>query len=258
MMSAAGKHIDLELGVGRYPDPVHIFVQFLSMVPPGPLSIICNCLRTSSKQYIVKVELSRAQSTSTAPAPEASDAFTTIAIVTYTDLSREKGLSQDTTPAIAAPFPNRETDCAAIDDPVVEATPVTRKMNWIAPRTTNGFWGHRLGGHHREVWVSFRDGSKFSDILHLAFLADMPLQPAATHQAGFYTKYALSTLCMSVEIKKRPDPNMQWVMIRSHSNKVSKGRYDVSVHIFDESDDILALSNHVVFTPQLRPRASKM
>lgn len=254
MLSATQKFLVLEFGPGKYPHPIHVFVQFLSMVPAGSVTITCHSLRTSSRQCVVRVELSR-NSASSEPQPP-----TTVAIVTYGDLSKEKGVSQDTKPVITT-LPNRYTDCVPIDDPVVDATPVTRKLHWIAPNA-NGLWGHRLGGHHREVWLSPRDGSKMSSIFHLAVLADMPLQPPATHELGFYTKYALSTLCLSVEFKKIPHPDTRWVMTRSHSHKVSNGRYDVNVQVLDEFGELLALSNHVAYIVPLRPppkpKASKM
>lgn len=163
MLSATRKYLELEFGPGRYPDPVNVFVQFLSMVPPGAVVITCNRLRNSSRQCVLRVELSR----------PGSAEFTTVSIVTFGDLSKEKGLSQDTRPAIPTPLPQRQTECVPIDDPVVDATPVTRKLHWIAPKGANGLWGHRLGGHHREVWLSPRDGSKLSSIYHLALLADL-------------------------------------------------------------------------------------
>lgn len=86
-------------------------------------------------------------------------------------------------------------------------------------------------------------------------IAVKPLQPPATHRKGFYARYALSTLCLSVEFKKRPSPTAQWVMTRSNSNKVSNGRYDVNLQIFDEGGDVLALSNHVLYVSELRARA---
>lgn len=267
MLSATRKYLELEFGPGRYPDPIHVFVQFLNIVPPGQVIITCHILRTSSRQCVVRVELSRLVSA-------AEVQSTTVAIVTYGDLSKEKGLSQDAEAALSlsTPLPNRDTECVPIDDPVVDATPVTRKLHWIAPQGANGLWGHRLGGHQREVWLSPRDGSKWSSIFHLAMLADMvgqhhnqplhslpatndqqPLQPPATHEQGFYTRYALSTLCLSVEFKRNPHPDTQWVMTRSNSTKVFNGRYDVNLQILDESGELLALSHHVVYIVPLKP-----
>ncbi|KAL4890508.1 thioesterase-like superfamily-domain-containing protein [Aspergillus ambiguus] len=246
MLAAAQQFAAAKFPDGRFPDPVHVFVQFLKMVPPGEVCITCDLLRASSRQCVVKVDLTAGPSTSP----------TTVGIVTLADMSKEAGLSQPSQPTACTPPapPNRETECMTVDDPVVDATPVTAKLNWVAPRPADGFWGHRLGGHHREVWVSFRDGARIDDVYHLALLSDMPLQPPATHQAGFYLRYALSTLCLSVEFKKRPDPSTQWVMIRSNSLQVRDGRYDVNVQILDEAGDILALSNHVVYISELRPR----
>lgn len=169
MLSAAKKFILAELGDGRFPDPVHAFVQFLSMVPPGPVSITCKLLRVSSRQCVVNVKLVRSPNALwKKPEPPA-----TVGIFTYGDLSKERGLSQAGDPTLTIPAPRRETECVTIDDAVVDATPVTRKLHWVAPRSANGLWGHRLGGHHREVWLSFRDGSKISDFLDLALLSDM-------------------------------------------------------------------------------------
>lgn len=169
MLSAAKKFIVTELGDGRFPDPVHAFVQFLSMVPPGPVSITCKFLRVSKRQCVVNVELVR----SSAALWKKPELPATVGIFTYGDLSKERGLSQASDPALRIPVPPRETECVTIDDPVVDSTPVTRKLHWLAPRSANGLWGHRLGGHNREVWISFRDGSKISDCLHLALLSDM-------------------------------------------------------------------------------------
>lgn len=168
MLNATRKFIELEFPDKHLPDPIHVFVQFISMVPSGNVTISCHCLRVSSRQCAVKVELFRHRANSS----EVSGPLSTIAIVTYGNFAKEKGLSQD--PNIKpTPIPSREKECVLIDDPVVDSTPVTSKLNWIAPKSPNGLWGHRLGGHNREVWLSFRDGSKISDPLHLALLADM-------------------------------------------------------------------------------------
>lgn len=167
MLSATRKYIELEFPDKHLPDPIHVFVQFLSMVPPGNVRIACNCLRVSSRQCVVRVELYRQRDT------QSTDAPSTVAIVTYGNIPHERGLTQDTKPAISAPLPKLETECVHIDDPVVGATPVTRKLHWVAPKSANGLWGHRLGGHHREVWLSFRDGSRIASVFHLVMLADM-------------------------------------------------------------------------------------
>lgn len=165
-LSATRKFLAQEFGTTRYPDPIHAFVQFLKMVPPGPVSLRCTGLRVSSRQCVVRVELAQAQAS--------ASELAAVAIVTHADLSKEHGLTQTAAaPVSASRFPNRVRDCEIIDDPVVDATPVTSKLNWVAPRAANGLWGHRLGGHQREVWISFRDGSAISDVLHLALLSDM-------------------------------------------------------------------------------------
>ncbi|PYH99948.1 hypothetical protein BO71DRAFT_415186 [Aspergillus ellipticus CBS 707.79] len=253
MLSAGKRFIAQEVGAARYPDPVHAFVQFLHMVHPGLLVITCTLLRVSSKQCAVQVELAHHPQSS-----DGSDSLSTkvLGIFTYADIPRETGLTQKGMPVVATQLPDRGKECIAIDDPVVYATPVTAKMNWVAPRSPDGLWGHRLGGHHREVWLSFRDGSTFSDLLHLAYISDLPLQPPATHIPDFYAKYAISTLCLSIEFKKRPEPATKWVMIRSNSHQVLNGRYDVELQIFDEKGELLALSNHVAFTADLKPKST--
>ncbi|KAL4943879.1 hypothetical protein BDV06DRAFT_188900 [Aspergillus oleicola] len=284
LLSAARKSIKLNRnleagqveGEAKYPDPIYVFTQFLRMVPPGPVVISCKILRATSRLCVVKVELSldaspelgkeqesERQQPQTPPSrpeiPQAQQGPACVAIATFANLDKESGLSQTLTSssslsslnANAYTPPNRLTECVRIDDPVVDATPVTRKLNWVAPRSADGLWGHRLGGHEREVWLSFRDGAMISGLGYLALLSDMPLQPPATHEAGFYTSHALSTLCQSVEFKKRPGPKTQWVLVRSNSHKVVDGRYDLNVQILDENGDILALSHHVVFISDL-------
>ncbi|PLB45243.1 hypothetical protein P170DRAFT_366065 [Aspergillus steynii IBT 23096] len=256
-LSATRKFLAQEFGDAQYPDPIHAFVQFLKMVPPGLVSLCCTCLRVSSRQCVVRVELAQTKSLRPPrdPASTSTAEPAAVAIVTYADLSKEHGLTQTAAnPTIPSRFPDRVRDCAVIDDPIVDATPVTSKLNWVAPRASNGLWGHRLGGHQREVWISFRDGSAISDVLHLALLSDMPLQPPATHEPKFYERYALFTLCLSVEFKKRPHPSTQWVLVKSNSHTVRNGRYDVQVQILAENGDLLALSHHVLHVFGLRAR----
>ncbi len=69
--------------------------------------------------------------------------------------------------------------------------------------------------------------------------------------------YALSTLCLSVEFKKRPEPDTEWVLLRSNSHKVADGRYDVNIQVFNEDAEILALSNHVVYVSELKGNSGK-
>ncbi|RAK74859.1 thioesterase family protein [Aspergillus fijiensis CBS 313.89] len=269
MLSAGRKFLEQELGDGLYPDPVHAFVQFLREVHPGECTITCTISRTSSRRCVVTVELKRAAAAALKDQRETPNTTgspslitTTLGVFTYADISKEQGLTLEphsastkvaAAAAIRPPLPNRQTECTTIDNPVVDATPVTRKMHWVAPRSANGLWGHRLGGHNREVWLSFRDGTKFSDILHLAYLSDLPLHPAATHTPDFYAKHAISTLCLSIEFKRRPDPATEWVLTRSTSYQIARGRYDVSLQIYDESGALLALSQHVVFVTDLKP-----
>lgn len=167
MLAATRKYVDTKFGERRYPDPINVFVQFLRPIAAGKVFVACQILRSSPRQCVVKVELSTKPRTGTS----AEGACSTFAIITQGNLSKEKGVSQETRPIISADLPNRETQCTKITDPIVEATPVTSKLRWIAPRSDDGRWGHRLGGHIREVWLSFKDGSKI-DTLTLAFLAD--------------------------------------------------------------------------------------
>ncbi|KAL4972556.1 thioesterase-like superfamily-domain-containing protein [Aspergillus desertorum] len=255
MLSAAHKFINSDTeAVVKCPDPIHIFVQFLRKVRPGQISVSCKTLFATSRLCVVKVDLKLSREIEPGHG-ETHESPACIAIATFTNFDKEKGPTQDPIPSKPLgthPLPSREIECVTIDDPVVDATPVTRKLHWVAPRSADGLWGHRLGGHQREVWLSFRDGSLISDILHLALLADMPLQPPATHTAGFYSRHALSTLCLSVEFKKRPGPSTKWVLVRSNSQRVLDGRYDMNVQILDEDGEILALSNHVVYISNLK------
>lgn len=136
------------------------------MVPPGTVSVTCTCLRLSSRQCVVRAELSRPFESSSS----GNSALSTTAIITYGNLGSESGL---TLASKQIPLPDRNAECVVVDDPVVDSTPVTSKLNWVAPKSVDGLWGHRLGGHNREVWISFRDGSLISDTRHLALLADL-------------------------------------------------------------------------------------
>ncbi|KAL3476809.1 thioesterase-like superfamily-domain-containing protein [Aspergillus californicus] len=263
MLSAAQRYLNLE-NKEKYPDPIHIFTQFLYMVPPGPVEISCKTLRRTSRACVVQVDLTQVSGTHPPASSTASQySFSTacFAVATLSDLASEIGFTISapgpaSTPELPLKSLPPRTECILITHPVVNSTPVTRKLNWVAPRSPDGLWGHRLGGHVRETWLSFRDGSKINDLQILAMLVDLPLQPPATHKDPnlFYSQYALSTLCLSVELKKRPSLDTEWVFVRSDSQSVSRGRYDLDVRIYDESDSLLALSRHVVLISELKGR----
>jgi len=51
-------------------------------------------------------------------------------------------------------------------------------------------------------------------------------------------------MSMTTEIKKVPK-GAKWLYMRARANVIKDGRYDLEVHILDQSGELVALSKHI-------------
>jgi len=52
-----------------------------------------------------------------------------------------------------------------------------------------------------------------------------------------------ATMSMTTEIKKVPN-GAKWLYMRSRANLIKNGRFDLEIHVVDESGDLVALCKH--------------
>ncbi|KAI1322040.1 thioesterase-like superfamily-domain-containing protein [Xylariaceae sp. FL0255] len=133
------------------------------------------------------------------------------------------------------------------------------KVRMYAPRD-----GHVLPNIVDE-WICFASGERFRDSA-VAFVSDMwpqlleglvkrqteimdPKASAAEKsekQNMDLSWYWYPTLTLSLDVKKPlPAEGVQWLHVRALSKQVRNGRFDYEIVIYDENEEIVALSHHI-------------
>lgn len=60
-----------------------------------------------------------------------------------------------------------------------------------------------------------------------------------------HAKFWYPTLSLNLDVKKLlPKEGVEWLFVRVQAKKISKGRFDLQVEVYDESNDLVALSTH--------------
>lgn len=60
-----------------------------------------------------------------------------------------------------------------------------------------------------------------------------------------HAKYWYPTLSLNLDVKKLlPTEGVEWLFVRVQAKKISRGRFDLQVEVYDESNDLVALSTH--------------
>ncbi|KIN03293.1 hypothetical protein OIDMADRAFT_40868 [Oidiodendron maius Zn] len=259
-INAAQQFLSAKFGPESSPHAIGSYIQFLSRVQPGVVFFSCHLLRRSSFQIVVRVELAPdSQTRLVTDAP--GSGLSAVAIITFGNMFKEVGLSQETISSIMTDLPNRERDCQEIDDPYMRATPMTRKFRWWSPRNNspngNGLWGHRAGGHIRDTFISLADGSPVG-LYEITWFADIGFQPPLTHERDLPLYWQVSTTSIAIEYKRPIPKDLEWALVRTNSHVVRHGRYDIDIFIVDPADNgILVLARHLVYVRPFKMLSSK-
>lgn len=113
-----------------------------------------------------------------------------------------------------------------------------------------------------DQWITYRNGEKFTNE-SLGYVADMFPQivesfkaeedPYAIKQADpktenkSFAKFWYPTVLLNLDVKKAlPEEGVEWLFVRTQSKRISRGRLDLEVIVFDDVGDVVALSHHVV------------
>ncbi|KAJ9655189.1 hypothetical protein H2198_005885 [Neophaeococcomyces mojaviensis] len=60
-----------------------------------------------------------------------------------------------------------------------------------------------------------------------------------------HAKYWYPTLSLNLDVKKLlPEEGVDWLFVRVQAKKIARGRFDLQVEVYDESNDLVALSTH--------------
>ena len=218
-------------------------LEFINRSSAGPAEISIQELKLGQQFSFVRLQLLQKHTGKSRICIEAT--------CTMGNMSREVesgGVSLPTKPMSSLrPIP-RLNDCELWNrDPRWNPRrPGAIKIDIYLPRGTPILLAHpTLGPSVREQWVKWADhaGQEGFSIASLLYLADAfrPLPEAYGLKGKWFP-----TLSYGLDIKKAPPTakGWEWLFLRIEMNVVSNGRYDLSVMIFDEEGELVAMGNH--------------
>ena len=69
--------------------------------------------------------------------------------------------------------------------------------------------------------------------------------------------FFISTLSLTIEYKKPIPKDLQWAMVRTHTNIVRNGRCDVDIYILDTKREVIALARQVCLLHPIQKAITK-
>lgn len=198
--------------------------------------------------------------------------------VTMTDMSSEAGLTLDTGFELhPKPLPVSLTDLADNKDqnflrrgrdPLAEFRRAGTNMamhlmrperrpphfpralldQWVRfkPEGKEGAHTNDALGFIVDIFPQIIEGYVNPDLEEAVLTRDMSAEEAqqlikSRKRQGFW----YPTLLLNLDVKKLlPPEGVEWLFVRVQATKISKGRFDLSIHVLDEQGDLVALSTH--------------
>ncbi|KAI5461574.1 thioesterase-like superfamily-domain-containing protein [Mariannaea sp. PMI_226] len=249
-LNAAEQFISTNFPSNSKTHVISSYIQFFRNMLSGQVNLTCGLVSNTSRQIVIKVELAGSTQPDSIPDIPPVKITSVLAIFTFRTNDPTDGLSQQISSPALANLPDREKDCSQIDVPFMNYLPMTRKFRWWSPRSSpsdgKGVWGHHAGGNIRDVFIRTAESLPLG-IHELTWIVDLGLQPPFTLDDDLVLRYEVATLNITIEYKKPIPQQLEWVLVRTHSNVVRQGRYDVDCFIIDPKDnEVLLLARHVV------------
>ncbi|KAM5356822.1 hypothetical protein ACJ41O_003468 [Fusarium nematophilum] len=243
------------------PDPFAAHWQFLNMTHAGPAVLVVEEAKTGRGMSVVHISLYQGGLTSQSPWISEKSKKRTVAYITNTLLSAEKGITLPTGFDIDNPPPladlaklstGQDPNWERLQMGIMLQVPMLHNFEFFTPRRSP----HRPASH--DLWMRMSNGERFTPA-SLGYIADAgpallieTFRPedaeAPVPEGGFAINkvFWYPTVTMSLEVKKPlPVEGEEWLRIRVAAKVVRGGRYDAEVVVFDQSGDVVALSNHV-------------
>ena len=255
------------------PDTLQVHFQFLGRTAAGPAYVRVQDVKLGRNTSVVHVSLHQGDMLDSAPWIDATASTNgeVFAYVTNMDLGAEKGISLPTEWTLSYPPPR--PDLHALKSgraqgwkkyylPLMERVQSLHMLEYYVP--AGGFANRAT----QDYWIRCANGETFSNLM-LGFVADCaaplvieayrqtsedapPRQDEVPMRQGFW----YPTLTMSIDVKKKlPDQGAEWLQLRAASKQIKNGRSDSEIVVFDESGDLVMLSNHVALAVDFRMNA---
>ncbi|KAF4630465.1 hypothetical protein G7Y89_g7679 [Cudoniella acicularis] len=221
------------------PDAIHLQIQFIAVVPQGPLVFAFRDIKLGRKFSVVEVEIK-------AKGRDGKLSTRAVAIVTQGNLATEAGATWENCEKSAnAPVPRHlcERWC---EEWWMNALQTARQYRLYIPKGgPDRQFKNRFGPGIRETWSKIDDGSAF-EVVHLGTLCDpIAAIPISFSNLGDGPKnlfdFKYPTISMSMEVKKDPK-GAEWLFTRTVFRPASNGRIGIDVTVMDEGGDIVAVA----------------
>lgn len=245
------------------PDPVSASWHFLNATHAGPAVLVVRDAKPGRGTSVLHMALYQGHLLDEKPWVSADSKARAVAYVTSTSLAREAGITLSTGFRLGDPPPpadltklRQDGDDGVwerLDIPIFVYVPVLKKLQYFVPKAC------RYRPARYDFWLRSADGEPFTNA-SLGWVCDQgpPLivesfRPDGADSAvlageGFARDkvFWYPTVTMSLDVKKAlPAGGEEWLRLRVSAKVVRNGRYDAEVVVFDEEEDVVALSNHV-------------
>ncbi len=105
----------------------------------------------------------------------------------------------------------------------------------------------RFGAPSVPLMVLLTLASLYPKILDLTSSSDIGSAAPLTVNPPLFMTHGVSTVSISTEYKKPIPKDLRWALLRTNTNVVHNGRYDIDVFVFGMDGDVLAIGRHVCY-----------
>ncbi|KAI1810397.1 thioesterase-like superfamily-domain-containing protein [Poronia punctata] len=252
ILRVASTHFRTTLAAQKQPHTITLHTEFLRRTSAGDATFTVRDVKLGRQTSTIHVSLSQ------------DGREEVVAYLTHADMDAEKGYSLETGWRPDPPLPAKPVNLAKLaadgedDDWVVlkdlphpKLRKAVSRVNMHVPKCG------QASPNVVDEWLRLETGEKFP-FEAIGFVADMWPQMIENlvlreQPEGKTVKKSndlpwlwYPTLVLNLDIKKvLPPEGVEWLHVRVLMKQIKNGRYDYEVVVFDEAEEVVALSHHV-------------
>jgi len=260
ILRVAATHFNTTLAAQKQPHTITLHAEFLRRTNAGGATFTVRDMKLGRQTSTIHVSLTQ------------NGREEVVAYLTNADINAETGFTLQTGWSPDPPLPARPTDFAKLaadgederwvvlrDLPHPKLRKAVTRARMHVPR------GGQAAPNVIDEWIRLESGEKLT-MEGIGFVADMwpqmieglvvkqqqqQQQRPASHEKvakkeGDLPWLWYPTLVLNLDIKKTlPPEGVDWLHVRVHAKRVKNGRYDYEIVIFDDKEEVVALSHHV-------------
>lgn len=251
------------------PHPISAHWSFLNRTEAGRALVRVSNAKIGRATSVLQISLHQRRLLPDAPFISPDSPPLVVAYITNGNISAENGVTLPTQWTLDHKPPEADLPKLILGDdpnwermniPIMKTVPMLHHLEYYRRRG-----GHVLPVTH-DYWIRLAHRPDAFSNSSLGFVADAgpPLllesfRPA-THDApippggfAFNQKFWYPTLTMTLDVRRAlPPEGLEWLRLRIMAKEVRNGRYDAEVVIFDEHENMVALSHHVAMAIDIK------